>query len=89
MSPLEKVPGAVSSPVYPSRVAEGYVLHYLRQRHFSYLYCKVNMIRHEAEGMNAVPESLNPFLQEEIESVSVFILEENVMTCIPTDNNVV
>jgi len=87
--PLEKVSGAFLAPIYPARIAERNILHDLRKRHLTHLYSKVYVVRHQTERMDAMPESFQTFLQEKIESVAIFISKENVITSIPTQDDVV
>lgn len=47
------------------------------------------MVRHKTERMDAMLESYHIFLQEKIESVAIFISKENVVTGIPTKEDMV
>lgn len=87
--PLEKVSGAFLAPIYPARIAERDILHDLRKRHIPHLNRKVYVIRHQTERMDAMPESFHTFLQEKIETVAIFISKENVVTSIPTQDDMV
>jgi hypothetical protein len=49
----------------------------------------VDVICHEAEGHYSMPEAFNSFLKEEVEAVTVLILEENILSAIPTENHMV
>lgn len=47
------------------------------------------MIGHETEGVNAVAKPTNPFLEKEVETVTVIFSEENGLTAVTPENDVV
>jgi hypothetical protein len=49
----------------------------------------MDMVGHEAEGVNAVTEPAGSFLEEEVETVTVVISVENGLTVVTPENDVV
>jgi hypothetical protein len=47
------------------------------------------MIRHQAEGMNTMAVSLNPFLEKKVEAVPVLVIEKDRISGIPAQNRMV
>jgi hypothetical protein len=44
------------------------------------LYRQVDIIAHQAEGVDMMPEPLDPLLQQEIEASPVSVIEEDGLT---------
>jgi hypothetical protein len=49
----------------------------------------MNMVRHKAKGENSVPESLAGFLKDLIETITVLVVGENILTGIAAKDYVV
>jgi hypothetical protein len=47
------------------------------------------MVGHETESVNAVPKTTNPFLKQEVETVSVAFSDKNGLTAVTPENDVV
>ena len=47
------------------------------------------MVRHEAEGMSSVAKPLYSLLDKKIEAVAVFVVEEDVLPGVASQDNVV
>ncbi len=50
---------------------------------------KMKVIAHQAEGMNAVAESLNARLQQKEKAGSIRLVEENVLAAVAAEDDVV
>ena len=60
-----------------------------RNRLLARLQGEVQMIGHQAEGMNAVAEAADAFLDQFIEPRAVFSGKEDVLTCVTAQDDVV
>ena len=49
----------------------------------------MDVIRHEAKGNYPMLEPLNAFMKEEVQPVTIVILEENILARVPTQYHVV
>ena len=72
-----------------ARIAEGEVLHAGGQGLLARLEGEVQMIGHQAEGMNPVAESTHTILDQFIEPRAVFSAEEDVLTGVPAQDDMV
>ncbi|MNC84619.1 hypothetical protein D3C83_01770 [compost metagenome] len=90
---LEAAFEQVTNPLEPcvevAGVAEGKVLHADGQRAIASLKGEVQMIGHQAEGVDPVAVTLDPFSEEFVEALPVFLLEENVLARIAAQDNVI
>lgn len=50
---------------------------------------KMDMIGHRTEGVNTIPEAASSLLKQEIESIAIAIAEEDRLTGIAPENNVI
>lgn len=76
-------------PVDPPGVPEGEVLHDARERDVGDLDGHMNVIRHQAEGVHLVPVPRDPLLKQEVEAITVLVLEEDVLSAVSTEDHVV
>ena len=53
------------------------------------MYCQVDVIAHQAEGVDTMPEPLGPFLQQEIEPSPVPVIEEDGLPCVAAQGNMI
>jgi len=47
------------------------------------------MVAHEAEGVDTMPEPLDPLLQQEVEASPVSVIEEDGLPCVATQGNMI
>jgi hypothetical protein len=47
------------------------------------------MVAHEAEGVDTMPEPLDPLLQQELEASRVSVIEEDGLPCVATQSNMI
>ena len=88
-APLEHVSDPVESGVQMAGVAEGKILHAGRQARFPRLKRQMQVIGHQAKGVNSVTETLHAFGEEIIEVPSICVSQEDVLTRIATQDDVV
>ncbi len=86
---LEQVARAFAPRIDMARIAEGEILHAGGQGLLARLECEVHMIGHQAEGMNTVAEATDAILDQFIEPCAVFGGEENVLTGVTSQDDVV
>lgn len=88
-SALKEMSASFLSPVDPTGIAKGEVLHDAGKWNVTHLYCQMDVIGHQAEGMDAVTEPLYPFLEKEIKAVTVIVFEEDILPGVPTQDHVI
>jgi hypothetical protein len=69
-------------PVYPAGVAKAEILHQTGEANFATLQCHVDVVRHEAESMDAMAIALHAFLEQKVETIAVFVIEEDVLVSV-------
>jgi hypothetical protein len=47
------------------------------------------MIAHEAEGMDTMPEPLDPLLQQKVKASSVSVIEEDGLPCVAAQDDMI
>jgi hypothetical protein len=57
------MPCPTSTPIHPTRVTKGDILNDPSKCNIPHLDCQMNVIGHQAKGMDAVPITLDAFLQ--------------------------
>jgi hypothetical protein len=60
-----------------------------RKRDIPYLNCQMDMITHQAKGIDAVSESLDPLLDQKEESSAILVIEENALPAVAAQDDVV
>ena len=83
------MPRPVLAPVDPSGITKAQILYDPRKGDVSYLDCQVDMIAHEAEGVEAMSEPLNSLLQEEVEADPVSVIEEDGLPCVASQGDMI
>jgi hypothetical protein len=83
------MPAPLLSPVDPSCVTKGDVLHDAGQRYFANLHCNMDMIGHKAKCMDTMAVSLNALLQQQIKTTAVFVVKENILTGVASHDHMV
>ena len=89
IAPLKEVAGAVLAPIYPTSVAETQILQDAGKGDRAHLNSQVNMVGHQAKGVNTVFESFNSLLEQQAEPGPVCIVEENRLTGIAPQDDVI
>ncbi len=89
VSSLKEMPRTIVAPVDPAGVTERETLHDAGQRRGVHLHYKVNMVSHEAECVDTVPEPLYTLLQEKVETVTVVIIEKDPLPIVAAEDHVI
>lgn len=89
VAPLEKMAGSFHPPIDPGGIAEGDVVHDAGKRDFSGLDGEMDVVCHEAEGVNVIAVFFSSFLQEQVKAASVAIFEEHFLSGVPSQNDVI
>jgi hypothetical protein len=89
VSPLEQMPGPVQPAINPGGIAKGEILHDAGERSIAYLDGKMNMVGHQAVGMDTEAEFFDGFLQEEEKTAPVAVIEEDVLPGVPAQDDVI
>jgi hypothetical protein len=71
---LKKMPRPALTPVDPPGITKTQILKDPPERDIAHLDGQVNMIGHEAEGVDTMPEPPDPLLQEEVETSPVPVI---------------
>jgi hypothetical protein len=83
------MPVSVVPPVDPLGITEGKVLHDAGERDVAYLDCQMNMVHHEAIGMDSMAETLDSFLKKEIEAGAVFVGKKDILPGIAPQDDMI
>ena len=86
---LEEVADSLLSLIDVSGVSEAEVLDDSGQRDVTDLDGDVDVIGHEAEGMDAVPESFSPIFEECVAVAPVGMTEEDILTTVAAENDMI
>lgn len=86
---LEQVPGSFGLPVNPAGVTKREILHASLQRKIAALQGKMDMVGHEAKGVNSVTEADSSFLKQEIETESILVAKKYGLSTITAKYDVV
>jgi hypothetical protein len=70
-------------------IPEGKVLHDAGEGNVACLDHQMNMVSHEAEGVDAMAETLDTFLQKKKEAGAVFFGEKDILSGIASQNDMV
>lgn len=87
--PLEKMSGALFAPIEILRVAKGKVLDDFRQRNLRDLHGKMDVIVHEAVGVNTVLVALDSRLKKQQESGSIRAVGKDGVATVAAQHHVV
>lgn len=86
---LEQVAGSPVFAIDELGVAKSDILHNAGEGHVPHLDGQMDMVRHEAEGMDAIPETLNAFLDQQEKPRAVTVIEEDVLAAIAAKDDVI
>jgi hypothetical protein len=89
VSPLEQMPGPVQPAINPGGIAKGEILHDAGERSIAYLDGKMNMVGHQAVGMDTEAEFFDGFLQEKEKTIPVAIFKEDILPGIPAQDDMI
>jgi len=64
-------------------------LHDTEKRNFPHLDGEVDVVCHQAEGVDVIAELLHTFLQKKAHTITVVILEEDVLLRVSSQDNVI
>jgi len=87
--PLEKMSGALLAPIEILRVAKGKVLDDFRQGNLRDLHGKMDMIVHEAVGVNTVLVALDSRLKKQQESGAIRAVGKDGVATVTAQHHVV
>ena len=86
---LEEVTGPFLPPVEPAGIPEREILHGAGQGDFANLQGQMNMVGHEAEGVNPVPKADGSFLKQEVKTAIVGVSQKNILPAVASENNMI
>ena len=81
-----------TTPVFlvdPPGIAEGQILHDWAQRFVLHLNGKMEVVGHATETMNPMAIALDSLLEQPIQVMPVFVIEENILAPIPPKNHMI
>ena len=87
--PLEKMTGTFPAPVDPLCVSKTEILKNSGKRYPAHLNGKMDVVAHQAKGMNAVAKPLDPFLDKEGKPSPCFITIENDLARVAPQDDVI
>jgi len=76
-------------PIGPAGIPEREVLHDSGKLDVGHLNGQMDVIRHQAESMDAVSVTLSPFLQKEEEAAAVFVVCEDILFAVSSENDMI
>jgi hypothetical protein len=86
---LEQVTRALRPPVEAPRVPEGEVLNHARQGDITDLDCQVDMVPHEAVGVDTMIEPRYPVCEQITQPPPIVVVCEDLLPAITTHHDVV
>jgi hypothetical protein len=86
---LEKMAGPGLGSVDPFGEAQGDVLHDPGQRNIAHLHHQMDMVSHQAKGMNTTAEFFDGILEDQIKAIAVPIVRKNRVARAATEHDVV
>lgn len=87
--PLKQMTGPLVFAIDELGVAKPDILHDAGKGNIAHLNGQMGVCRHETEGMDAIPETLYAFLQQQKKPRTVTRIEEDVLAAIATKNDVI
>ena len=79
----------ISSTVYVTGIAETNILDYAGQGDITNLDSQMDVIRHQAIGMDSMLVSLNAFLKEKKQFASILLVKKYVLTSVASQDDMV
>ena len=86
---LEEMTGSLLPPVEPAGITEREILHAAGQRNLANLQGKMDMVGHEAEGVNPVAKAESPFLKQEVKAAVVSVGQKNILPAVAPEDNMI
>jgi hypothetical protein len=86
---LEEMADTSALLVEPCRIAQHKILHQPRKRNVRNLKKQVNVVRHEAKSLDAIPKSYGALLEKLVKVVSVRVLKKKGIASIAANNDVI
>lgn len=87
--PLKKRARAILAAIDPAGVSKSDILHQSGEGDVSNLNSEMNVIGHQAKGMNATTESLDNFCKSRIKVVTIVLGKEEVLVGFSSQDNVI
>lgn len=87
--PLKQMTGPLVFAIDELGVAKPNILHDAGEGYIAYLNGQMDVCRHEAEGMDAIPETLDAFLEQQEKSRAVTRIEEDVLAAVAAKNDMI
>ena len=89
IAPLEEMACSLLPPVDPSSISKREILHAAGQGNITDLQGQMNMVCHKAKCMDAVTEPACSFLKQEVETITVVVVQKHRLATITSKNDVV
>lgn len=89
ISSLEEVSGPGARIIDPLGEPQGEILHNPGERDVIHLHNQMEMVAHQAEGMNTAMEFLDSMLEDQIEAITVAIVEEDRIASVAAEDDVI
>ena len=89
VSPLEQMPGPGSRMIDPLGETERDVLHDPGERNIIDLHDQMDMVAHQAEGMDTATKHLDGILKDQIEAITVAVVEEDRIAGVAAEDDVI
>jgi len=77
------------SPIYPDRVTLTEILKNSRERNLLHLQDEMNMVCHQAEGMDEMGKFLLALLKKEVKPVAILITRKDILSGISTNDDMI
>lgn len=89
VSSLKEVPGPGARIIDPLGKTQGEILHDLGERDIVYLHNKMEMVTHQAEGVDTTAEFLDNILEDQIEAIAVAIVKEDRIASVAAESDMI
>ncbi len=89
VAPLKEMSGSFLPPVDPSGITKREILHAAGQRDIANLQGNMNMIAHEAKGVDPIAKPESAFLKQEIETGVVSVGQKNILPAVAPEKNMI
>ncbi len=86
---LEEMAGSFLPPVDPAGITEREILHTARQRNIANLQGHMDMVGHEAKGVNPIAKPTGPFLKQKVETIAVSIVQKDNLPAVSPENHMI
>ncbi len=89
IAPLKQVSAPILAIIHPARIPEGQVMHPFGERLLPYLQYKVDVVVHQAKGMDAVAEAFGAFLKQQKQSETIDVSQKDILPGIAAQNDMI